>query len=140
MTKERKQWDVNDYAFIIYADRKGLKGTQISAAMEISLASYYTHAMYLRDPGKYGNKTKQIIHKAEVMAQSVLSGEYPDTRTVWNDRIEQASGLHFDLAPDCPVVPDTAPEPAPVIPAKLTLFEFSVNLEALEKIIRIIRG
>lgn len=138
MKHERKQWDVNDFAFIIYASRKGLKGSQIAQSMEISKSAYYQISMKLSRPAKLSPKQQKALHKAEVLAQEVLAGVYKDTRTLWDNKIENASGLHFtypEVKPETECVTVT-----PEADEKLSLFEFSVNVSTLKKIIQIIKG
>ena len=137
MRQERKSWSVNDFAFIIYADRKGLKGTQIAQALEVSKSSYYQIAIKMKRVETLSKKHQKYLHKAEVFAQEVLSGVYKDTRTLWDEKIERASGLHFEY-------PEVAPEPEIKEPEptedKLTLFEFNVNIKTLHAIIKAFRS
>lgn len=139
---ERVSWDINDLAFLIYADYRSVSRQDVAKLFSVSPASISQQMMKLKDPSNYGSKTQEKVDKAGILEMKVRSGAYPDHLKIWNEKITKITGITYGM----PQIPeelnedDQQEEEVVEKTEHAPLLQLTINTESVLTIIKAWRG
>lgn len=138
--KNYTQWDVNDLAFLIYADYKGASRGEVGQIFGVSGASVSQQMSKIKNPETYSKKIQDMVNKAGVLEMKVRSGMYPDHRKMWDDKLTKITGVAYTY-PETPAELTSDPsDEEEVVEQHPPLLQLTISTEAVLTIIKAWRG